>query len=181
MIGTLLGLVGLGGGKINWFRLIAAGAVLLAVGGTIYAGYRYVDNLHEENQTLIANNATLEANNAQLEQSIIDQQAAIASLQSDITLIGEVQRETFEDFEAARDRVRDLEDRLGRHELGFLASQRPGLVENIINDATDEVGRCFEIATGAPLTQQEIDATLPSEINSECPDIANPSFDGNLD
>ena len=176
MITAALGLIGLGGGKINWFRLIAAGAVVLTIVGTIYAGYQYVNNLQEENRILVANNATLEANNLQLTQSIADQQAAIASLQADMRLISEVQQDTFENFEAARGRVRDLEERLGRHELGFLASQRPGLVENIINDATEEVGRCFEIATGSPLTQQEINATLPSEINSECPELANPNY-----
>lgn len=178
MIGTILGLFS---GKINWVKWFAAGTVVLAVGGTIYAGYQYVNNLHDENNFLISENATLTADNAQLEQSIKDQQDAIASLRLDINLINNVQQETFENFEAARNRVRDLEDRLGRHELGFLASQRPGLVENIINDATSEVGRCFEIATGSSLTQQEIDATLPSEINSECPNLANPSFDGNID
>lgn len=176
MIGTILSIFGFGGNSANLIRNLVIGAILIAVGTTIYLGYRYVNNLQEEIATLTKDNATLTANNAQLEQSIIDQKNAIDRLERDIVLSAELQRETFDNFEQARERVRNLEDRLSRHELGFLASQRPGLVENIINDATEEVTRCFEIASGSPLTTSEINATLPSEINSECPSLANPNF-----
>jgi hypothetical protein len=178
MIGTVLTLLGFGS-KRNLFAIIAVGCVILAVGGTVYAGYRYVSGLYAENMRLTADNATLESSNAQLEQSIEDQQATISPLQADMQLIGRVQQETFNRFEKARDRVQNLEQRLSSHELGFLASQRPGLVENIINDSADDIGRCFEIATGSRLTEQEINATLNSEINSECPKIANPTYRGN--
>ena len=178
MIDTVLTFLGLGS-KRSLFKLVAIGAVVLLVVGTIYAGYRYVSDLTEENEQLVANITTLEANNTQLKQSIQDQQNAIDSLQTDIQQINQVQQETFERFDRARNRVQDLEEKLSRHEIGFLASQRPSLVENIVNNATDDVGRCFEIASGSPLTQQEIDATLKSEINSECPELANPSYTGN--
>ena len=36
--------------------------------------------------------------------------------------------------------------------------------------------RCVEIASGAPLTEKEKTATKKSEINSECPSIANPNY-----
>jgi len=34
----------------------------------------------------------------------------------------------------------------------------------------------LELATGAPLTEAEKNAKLPSEINKECPSLANPSY-----
>jgi hypothetical protein len=34
----------------------------------------------------------------------------------------------------------------------------------------------LEIASGSPLTEKELAATKPSEINRECPAIANPNY-----
>lgn len=156
-------------------RLAIAGALVLAISLTIFFGYRYVTNLQLENAELHAANATLEANVETLKGAVASQQQAIESLQQDYNLIIDIQQDTFIDFQDARNRVTSLERRLERHELGFLASRRPGLVENIINDATRDILRCFEIATGSPLTPEEVSAILPSEVNSECPDLANPN------
>ena len=50
------------------------------------------------------------------------------------------------------------------------------VIEKIINNATDNSQRCFEILTGSPLTEKEKNATKKSEINPECPSIANPNY-----
>ena len=50
-------------------------------------------------------------------------------------------------------------------------------MEEILNSATVNANRCIEIVTGAELTEKELAATKPSEINSECWQIANPNFD----
>jgi hypothetical protein len=161
--------------KRKWaFIVVIAGA--LVVSGMVYTGYRHVVNLQAERDQLLADNTMLTANNSQLEQAIKTQQETIDSLRKDFELASQLQQETWEQFQAANRRVTDLEERLSRHDLGFLASRRPGLVENVVNDATEEVLRCIEIATGSPLTAQERDAILPSEINSECPGLANPNF-----
>ena len=158
------------------WKWILVGLIAFAIAGVIYAGYTYVTDLQDNVTRLTTDNATLVANKAVLEQAIEDQSETIASLQRDIELQSSVLTNVSNEFQASRDRVNALQDRLSEHELGFLAANRPGLVERIINNATNEVGRCFEIASGSPLTQDEINATLPSEINSECPDIANPNF-----
>lgn len=173
----MIGFAALFGGS-KWIKWLAIAAVLLAVGGTIFAGYTYVNNLQDENKRLTTENATLVANNAQLEQAITDQRETIASLEEDFRLQGEILVSTNEGFQAARDQVNDLRDRLGRHELGFLAANRPGLVEGVVNNASDNIARCFEIASGAPLTAAEENATRPSEINRECPELANPNYRG---
>lgn len=157
-------------------KIVGILAVVIAVGGAVYFGYRHVTNLQEQISYLTTENATLEANNAQLEQGITEQQRTIASLQEDFNLQSNILRKTYTDFQGARDRVTDLEKRLEKHELGFLASQKPKLVENIIDRASDNINRCFEIATGSPLTDAEKNATLPSQINTECPELANPKY-----
>ena len=63
-----------------------------------------------------------------------------------------------------------------RHDLGQLAYNKPGLVVKIINKASDNANRCVEIATGSPLTEDEINATKKSQINAECPRLANPNY-----
>ena len=39
------------------------------------------------------------------------------------------------------------------------------------------VDKAVEIAGGSPLTEKEINATKKSEINTECPSIANPNYE----
>lgn len=163
---------------IGWIKGVVIGAVLLTIAGTIYAGYSYVSGLQSEVSRLTTSNATLTANIAQLTQAISEQQDTISSLQNDIESQARIFQETNSKFERSRQQVDKLRERLGKHELGYLAANKPGLVENIINNATDNIGRCFEIASGALLTEAERNATLPSQINRECPDLANPNYRG---
>ena len=59
----------------------------------------------------------------------------------------------------------DLSKRLGKHDIGNLAENKPGLVEKIINGASKKALRCVEIASGSPLTEEE----LNGKPNKECP------------
>jgi len=43
------------------------------------------------------------------------------------------------------------------------------LVQRIINNASDNAMRCFEILSGSPLTDNERNAQNGQEFNSECP------------
>ena len=63
-----------------------------------------------------------------------------------------------------------------KRDIGDLAVNRPESVERVINRASDNALRCVEIAMGAELTEEEINAVTPSEINSECPSLANPNY-----
>ena len=162
----------------GWIKGIILGAVLLAVGGSIYGVYNYVTDLQAENSRLTSDNATYKVNEANLEAAIETQNTTIASLQADIETQSRIFRQTNDQFNQARAQVDALRERLGRHELAALARAKPQLVENVINNATDAVGRCLEIASGAPLTEAERNATLPSQINRECPDLANPNYKG---
>ena len=64
----------------------------------------------------------------------------------------------------------------GARDFGKLANEKPKLVEKLVNRGSLRAGRCIEIAGGSPLTEKEINATKKSEINTECPSIANPNY-----
>ena len=62
-----------------------------------------------------------------------------------------------------------LSQKLQRHDLGVLANKKPGLVQKLINRATVNANRCFEIERGAKLTEKEKNAKTGKAFNNECP------------
>jgi hypothetical protein len=117
--------------------------------------------------------AQLNKDNATLSASLAIQTQTINSLQENNRLANEQIRITNNSLSEARQQNRQLVDRLGRHEIGALAVSKPVLVERTINNATAQANRCFELLTGAELTEREKNATTPREFNSECPWLFN--------
>jgi inosine/xanthosine triphosphate pyrophosphatase family protein len=78
-------------------------------------------------------------------------------------------RTTLKEVEELNDRLQadkdSLNKRLGKHDIGNLAENKPGLVEKIINKASDSAARCVEIASGSSLTEEELNGAP----NRECP------------
>ena len=72
----------------------------------------------------------------------------------------------------------DLDKRFYKknRDFGKLSIEKTEVMERIINKGGEAAKRCIEIASGAELTEQEINATKKSEINRECPSIANPNY-----
>ena len=118
----------------------------------------------------------LMANQAKLETAVAIQEATIKQQQEDMAKQAATLEKVNDAFAKAQADKQILTDKLMKHDLGKLAEKKPGLVEEKINRGTDNVGRCFEILSGAPLTDAERNATKKSEINNECPSIANPSY-----
>lgn len=125
-------------------------------------GYWYYSNSQETIQILTENNAQLKTASQISEQTI-------ASLQNDYEYASRELESLNADLSVTRERNRLLIEKLQEHELGYLASERPGLVENIINNASDKAARCFEILSGSSLTEAEKNARNANEFNSECP------------
>ena len=134
---------------------IALIVILLAGAG---GGYLYVNKLQKDN-------AILKTNQIKLESAVADNNAVIEQQTKDLkkirTTLKEVE-ETNAKLQADRDA---LNKRLGKHDIGNLAENKPGLVEKIINKASDSAARCMEIASGSPLTEEELNGTP----NRECP------------
>ena len=151
-------------GKLKLLLILTA--VISAVG---FGAWKYYTYTQEQIRVYATNAATAE-------QAAAASEAAFKSVQEDLAEVQKQFNEVSKEFANAQTRVDTLEEKLSEHDLGQLAQARPGLVEKIINNASNEVARCVEILSGSPLTEKEINATKPSKINSECPDIANPNY-----
>ena len=152
---------------------IAIVLIMLAGAG---GGVVYVKNLK-------ADLATSEANNLKLEQSVESQKVVIEQQANDFKAILVANQELEKtnktlaaEFTALDKRFNKINGRGEVRDLGDLAVKRSDSVERVVNNATKKAMRCVEIAMGAELTEKEINATLKSEINSECPSIANPNY-----
>ena len=121
-------------------------------------GYLYVQKLQKDN-------AILKENQLKLESAVEDQKAVIESQAEDFRKI----RDTLSKLEEQNKRLEkdkeDLSKRLGKHDIGNLAENKPKLVEKIINGASKSAARCVEIASGSPMTEEELNGTP----NRECP------------
>ena len=80
------------------------------------------------------------------------------------------------EFKALDKRFNKINGQGEVRDIGKLAEERPTSVERVVNSATKKAMRCVEIAMGAPLTEKEKNATKKSQINSECPSLANPNY-----
>ena len=134
---------------------IILGLILLAGAG---GGYLYVNKLQKDN-------AILKTNQIKLETAVAESNQVIEQQSKDLKKI----RSTLKEVEELNDRLQEdknsLNKRLGKHDIGNLAENKPGLVEKIINKASDSAARCVEIASGSPLTEEELNGTP----NRECP------------
>ena len=113
--------------------------------------------------------AILNENNAKLEVAVQTSEAAVEQLQVDFQRASEELNKVNTEFADIRRQNRTLSDKLGRHDLGNLAENKPGLVERIITGASKKAGRCFELLSGAELTDREKEAKNGESFNSECP------------
>ena len=120
-------------------------------------------------QQLTENNAVLQENNKTLETVNNQNLSTIDNLQTSYETVQQNYTELQDQFQFIRLQNRELRERLGEHELDALAAAKPSLVERIVNNASEEAGRCFELLSGSPLTEEEQNAETARQFNSECP------------
>ena len=130
--------------------------LLILAGGA--GGYAYVQKLQKDNAILKTNQVKLETAVSESNEVIEQQTKDLKQIRSTLKEIEEVNAKLQKDRDA-------LNNRLGKHDIGNLAENKPGLVEKIINKASDSAARCMEIASGSPLTEEELNGTP----NRECP------------
>ena len=148
-------------------RLFFIGLMVTALAG---GGY-YVLKLQKDN-------AILKANAIKLESAISEQKTLIENQKKDFEAILVANKEMNELIGNLKKDFADLDRRFNKknRDVGLLAIEKTKSIERITNSASDKANRCIEIASGSPLTEKEINATKKSEINSECPSIANPNY-----
>lgn len=135
------------------------GAIMLTMVGGFYWYYK-------DSQARIS---MLVANNAKLELAVKTNEETIATLQQNFAAANAELTRVNEAFTAVRAQNRELSDRLSEHDLAYLASKKPALVQRVINGASDKAARCFELLSGAEMTDAERNATDGKSFNSECP------------
>ena len=139
------------------FSSLKIGLVLVMLAGA-GGGYLYVNKLQKDNAVFKTNQIKLETAVQESNQVIEQQTKDLKKIRSTIKQIEEVNAKLQADRDA-------LNKRLGKHDIGNLAENKPGLVEKIINKASDSAARCMEIASGSPLTEEELNGAP----NRECP------------
>tara|TARA_Y100000004_G_scaffold33322_1_gene35338 strand:- start:274 stop:714 length:441 start_codon:yes stop_codon:yes gene_type:complete len=139
------------------FSSLKIGLVLVMLAGA-GGGYLYVQKLQKDNAILKENQLKLEGAVEEQKQVIEKQAEDFRKIRDTLTKLEEVNKKLEQD-------KADLSKRLGKHDIGNLAENKPGLVERIINGASKSAARCVEIASGSPLTEEELNGTP----NRECP------------
>ena len=146
--------------------------MLMGAGGGLW----YVQHLKSENEILTLNNEKLEG-------AVADQKAVIEQQLKDIETIQSINKDLqaknsklSADLDVANEKFNKVNASGERRDVGNLAVQKPKSIEIIERKREKQRARCFEIAQGSPLTEEEKNATKKSQINAECPNIANPNY-----
>ena len=133
--------------------------VILVMGGI---GYWYYTDTQEKISVLTTNNAKLET-------AVATQEDAINSLQESYAAMAAENQRINEAYAEIRRQNNRLSEKLADMDLGLLAQEKPESIERAVNNGTVNAGRCFELLSGSPLTEKELNATNGEEFNKECP------------
>ena len=139
------------------FSSLKIGLILVMLAGA-GGGFLYVKKLQKDNDILKLNQAKLETA-VEEQKGVIDQQIKdFAKIRSTLDTVQKEKEKLEKD-------KNDLSKRLGKHDIGNLAENKHKKKEKIINGASKKALRCIEIASGSPLTEEE----LNGKPNKECP------------
>lgn len=131
---------------------------------------------------LKADLAIAQENSRKLEEGVRLQNEAMAQMKADQQKIKDLNNELNTTIKLQNKDMENLKDRFTvnaageKRDFGKTAAAKPTSLERAVNRGTVNALRCLEIASGAPLTEAEKNATKPSEINRECPSLANPNY-----
>ena len=148
--------------------------ILLGAGG--FGSWTYMQKLQADNEVYRINEQVYAENETKLNDAILDQEVVIAEKAAQAAAIQEANNILRAETDRLDKEKANLAKKLGRHELDILAANKPGLVGKIINRASDAALRCFDLITGSPHTEDELKANKKSQLNSECPTLANPNY-----
>lgn len=148
-------------------KLVIAGIMVTALLGGVAYTYK-----------LKADNEVLKANAVKMESAIADQKTLIENQKKDFQEILDANKKMNELVSNLKKDIDALDKRFNKdnRDIGKYAIEKDKVIERVINKASDKAARCVEIASGSPLTEEEKNATKKSEINTECPSLANPKY-----
>lgn len=136
---------------------------LVLILGSVGAGaYKYYQTTQETIRILTENNV-------KLEMAAKTQEEAIASLQANYAAAQEENNALNEKYSNIRRQNQLLADKLSRIDLTAAAVSNPEGIGRAVNRGTINAGRCFELLSGAELTEEERTAENDIAFNKECP------------
>tara|TARA_Y100001938_G_C8094862_1_gene437400 strand:- start:1746 stop:2123 length:378 start_codon:yes stop_codon:yes gene_type:complete len=112
-------------GKI---KLLITVVLMLGLAG----GVAYVYKLRGDN-------AILKSNQIKLESSIEEQKEVIASQKADYEKIISINDDLNKKISTINQSKKELEKKLAKHDLNYLAVEKPKLIERIINKGSDKI------------------------------------------
>jgi cell division protein FtsB len=143
--------------------------IIFAIVGLVAGGIWYVTNLK-------ADLATSEANNKQLVDATREQNMLIEQMKVDVASIQKANADLQAQNDKQRRDVETLNSKFSKRDFGALAAEKPEVVERLVNRGTKNALRCAELASGAPLTEEEKAAKTPMEANRECPSLIDSDY-----
>jgi len=138
--------------------------VILGILSILAGGAYFVYDITSELEKTKADNVTLTT-------AVESQLTTINSLQEDFTLANKANANLRKTANQQELEISNLNEKFKiqangqSRDLGAITRDKPTLINKIINNATDNVNRCFELATGAP--------KLKGEKNNECKEFIN--------
>ena len=157
---------------LGQIKLVFFFIMLMGAGGGLW----YVQHLKSENEILKLNNEKLEGA-VESQQAVLQQQ--LKDIESIQTINKDLQAKNEKlnaDLNVANEKFNKVNASGERRDVGALAVAKPKSIQIIESKREKQRARCFEIAQGSSLTEEEKNATKKSEINAECPNIANPNY-----
>ena len=127
---------------------------------------------------LRSDNAILKANQIKLESAVEEQNKVLEQQKADFDAILESNKKLNVLINTFKKDLEDLDKRFTKknRDIGKLAIERTKAIERIVNNGGKNAARCIELASGAEHTEEELKATKKSQINPECPALANPNY-----
>lgn len=157
---------------LGQIKLVFFFIMLMGAGGGLW----YVQHLKSENEILKLNNEKLEGA-VESQQAVIEQQLRDIETKTELNKkLQENNAKLSADLNVANEKFNKVNASGERRDVGALAVAKPKSIQIIESKREKQRARCFEIAQGSPLTEEEKNATKKSEINAECPNIANPNY-----
>lgn len=144
---------------MGWAKI----AAIVFIISTIGSGIWYIVDLNNDLSQALNEKEKLET-------VVENQKDLIESKEKDIRQIKSINSGLRKIVSKQKSEMRELNEKFNEsssgdeRDLGEITLAKPGLVENIVNGATTDVNRCFELATGSPITEDDYD-------NSSCKDL----------
>jgi len=128
----------------------------------IIVSFFYIDYKRLQNQTI---ELSKQIENSRSE--IILQQEQILALENSFEKQKQIRQSLDKEIKTITKEISGLEEKVLKHDIAYLASKKPVLIEKAINNGTQEIIRCIELATGSEANPDEKNKTCPSLLTAD--------------